>query len=151
MEKMKVIFTKRNWNPGSYLIRWGLPKSRFKVAPMSHCLIVDGDYLIEANMEHGVRRVLAADGLKSLTIVAEVEYNVPDLAAGIEYARSQVGKPYDFKGAFGLALAPDRDWTAEDKWFCFELAAAALAKAGRNDFRDDAGHITGNLLLAIKP
>jgi len=151
METISVVFTKRNWNPGSYLIRWGLPKSRFKVAPASHCLIRDGEYMIQASMEGGVIRSLAADAMKHLTTVEEVSYTVDNAEAGLAYARSQVGKPYDFKGAFGLALAPDRDWTAEDKWFCFELAAAALAKAGRNDFRDDAGHITGNLLLAIKP
>lgn len=151
MEQITVVFTKRNWNPGSYLIRWGLPKSRFKVADASHCLIKDGDYFIEASMEHGVRRALADEALKSLTVVDTITYNVSNAEAGIAFARSQVGKSYDFKGAFGIALAPDRDWTQDDKWFCFELAAATLAKAGRNDFREDAGHISGNLLMAIKP
>src|SRR5439155_14349849 len=97
MQAITLVFTKRNWNPGSFLIRWGLPKSRFKVAPMSHCLIKDGDYYIEANMEHGVRRVLAAEALKGLTVVEEMTYTVPDAEAGLAWARTQVGKSYDFK------------------------------------------------------
>lgn len=151
MQTITVIFTRRDWNPGSYAIRWGLPKSRFKVASASHCLIKDGDYLIEASMEHGVRRVPAAVALKGLTVVEEVSYSVPDANAGLTWLRTQVGLPYDWAGAFGLALAPDRDWTESDKWFCFELAAATLVNAGRADFRDDAGHISGNLLMALKP
>lgn len=151
MEQITVVFTKRDWNAGSYAIRWGLPKSRFKVAPASHCLIKDGDYYIEAAMLHGVRRSHTSIALKGLTVVDEVTYDVMDAEAGLAWARSQIGKPYDYHGAFGLALAPDRDWTEPDKWFCFELAAATLAKAGRNPFREDAGHISGNLLLALKP
>ena len=151
MDKITVIFTKRAWNPGSLLIRWGIPVSRFKVARASHCLIKDGDYLIEANMEHGTRRVVAAEAMKGLTVVDTVDFSVPDAGAGLAFARSQDGTPYDFKGAFGLALAPDRDWLEPDKWFCFELAAATLVAAGREDFREDAGHISGNLLMAIKP
>lgn len=151
MEKITVVFTKRDWNPGSYAIRWSIPKSRFKVASASHCLIKDGDYYIEAAMGHGVRRSLPNVALKGLTAVAEIEYDVLNAEDGLAFARSQIGKPYDYAGAFGLAMAPDRDWTEPDKWFCFELAAAALQEAGRDDFRDDAGHITGTLLMAIKP
>lgn len=158
MGQITVLFTKREWHPGSYAIRWGLPVSRFKVASASHCLIRDGDYLIEATMEGGekflqgcVRRRLASEALEGLTVVAEVTYNVPDAEAGLAWARTQVGKPYDWRGAFGLALVPTRNWMEPDKWFCFELAAATLVQAGRQDFREDAGHISGNLLLAVKP
>lgn len=151
MNKITLVFTKREWNPGSYIIRWGIPLSRFKAALASHCLIKDGDYIIEANMEHGVRRSKADVALKGLTIVKEIEYTVPDAEAGLAWARTQVGLPYDWKGAFGLSLAPNRNWAEPDEWFCFELAAATLAKAGRDYFREDAGHISGNLLMAIKP
>lgn len=151
MDKITVVFTKRDWNPGSYAIRWSLPKSRFKVASASHCLIKDGDYYIEAAMLHGVRRTLPAVALKGLTVVKEVEYDVPNAESGLAYLRSQIGKPYDYVGAFGLALDPDRDWAKDDKWFCFELAAVGLKNAGREDFSESAGHITGTLLMAIKP
>jgi hypothetical protein len=151
MEQITLIFTKREWNPGSYAIRWSIPKSRFQVAAASHCLIKDGDYYIEAAMGHGVRRTLPEVALKGLTVVKEITFYVPNAEAGLAFARSQIGKPYDYKGAIGLSLAPDRDWTEADMWFCFELAAATLKYAGREDFSDDAGHITGTLLMAIKP
>jgi uncharacterized protein YycO len=88
--------------------------------------------------------------MKGLTEVARVSYEVLDSEAGLEWARTQVGSKYDFKGAFGLALSPYRDWSEEGSWFCYELAAATLAKAGKDCFRV-TGHITENVLLAIKP
>lgn len=150
MENITVLFTTRNWNPVSYAIRWAIPRSRFHVSHASHCLVVDGDYLIEASMTHGVRRVLREEALKGLTIVDTVAFNVPDAEAGLAFARLQDGKRYDFKGAFGLALTPDREWDDDSDWFCFELAAATLQAAGRDSFRS-AAHITGSMLQALKP
>jgi uncharacterized protein YycO len=106
--------------------------------------------MIEANMEHGVRRVKREEALKGLTVVKTVTYSVTNAKSGLEWARAQVGKRYDFKGAFGLAIAPDRDWMEDDAWFCYELGAATLVKAGRDWFRS-VGHITESVLLAIKP
>lgn len=150
MEKLTVIFTKRKWNPASWLIRWCMPRSRFHLSLSSHCLIEDGDYLIEATMLHGVRRTTRDVALKGQTVVATVDYKVPDAQAGLAFAREQVGMSYDFKGAFGIAVAPDRDWTKEGWWFCYELAAAAIMAAGRPLFRS-AGHITEGALLLVKP
>lgn len=150
MAHITVIFTKRNWNPVSFLIRFCIPRSRFAMALASHCLIEDGDYCIEASMLHGTRRVLKSEALKGAEVVAVVKYEVPDAEAGLEFARNQVGKPYDFKGAFGLALSPYRDWAEPDCWFCFELAAATLEKAGRDAFVN-IGHINDSILLALKP
>lgn len=150
MSKITVIFTKRNWNPVSLAIRYCIPRSRFSLALSSHCLIEDGDYIIEASMTHGVRRELKSVAMKGLTAVATVEFNVPDAEAGLKWARTQVGSEYDFKGAFGLALKPYRNWKEDDCWFCYELAAMTLVKAGKDCFRS-AGHITESTLLAIKP
>jgi hypothetical protein len=150
MKTITVVFTKRERNPVSWLIRWALPRSRFYNATASHCLIQDGEYVIEASLTHGVRRVLAVEAMKGATITEVVQYEVPDAEAGLKFARSQVGKKYDFKGAFGLALRPDREYTEDDSWFCFELAAATLKAAGRDSFRADS-HITGTMLYAIKP
>lgn len=147
---IRIVFTKRGYNIGSWLIRYGLPLSRMHLARSSHCLIIDGDYAIEATMAHGVRRVPTIVALKGQTIVNVVEYEVPDAEAGLKWAREQVGSKYDFSGAFGLLLAPGREWADESDWFCYELAAAALKHAGREIFRKE-GHITGTMLLAIKP
>lgn len=151
MGKLTVLFTKRKWNAGSFLIRWCLPRTRFHAATASHCLIEDGDYVIEAHMKYGVRRVHRDVALKGLTVVKRIEFDVPDASKGMTWARNQVGLPYDWSGALGLALAPGRNWMEPDKWFCFELAAAALSIAGRDAFSEEAGHITGAMLMAIKP
>jgi hypothetical protein len=150
MQTITVIFTKRKWNPVSGAIRWAIPRSRFHIAKASHCLIQDGEYVIEASMTHGVRRTLMVDAMRGLAITDVVKFQVFDAEAGLTFARSQVGRKYDFKGAFGLALYPGREYTEDDSWFCFELAAAALKAAGRDVFRASS-HITGTMLQAIKP
>jgi hypothetical protein len=127
-----------------------MPRSRFAWALSSHCLIEDGQYTIEAHMLHGVRRVLRDVAMKNLVIVGIVDYRVPDREAGMQFIRSQVGGKYDFKGAFGLALAPDRDWLEPGSWFCYELAAAGITNAGRDAFAY-TGRITEQVLLSIKP
>lgn len=150
MESIRIIFTKRRFNPISLLIRWSIPRTRFVLAQASHCMIVDGDCVIEASMLHGVRRVLRETALDDAAIVDVVDYVVPDAESGLAWARTQVGKGYDWLGVLGIALAPDRNWQDESDWFCFELAAAALAHAGRDLFADCA-HITGSMLIAMKP
>jgi len=120
------------------------------MARASHCMVVDGDYIVEASTLHGVRRVLLSEAMKGCTEVGRITYQVPNAEAGLEWARHQVDKGYDWKGALGLALSPDRDWQADDRWECFELAAATIHKAGRTIFRD-TGHVSGNMLMAIRP
>lgn len=148
MTTITALYTKRKYNPVSWLIRFMIPRSRLALAESSHCLIVDGDYLIQAEMWFGVTRKLRADGLKGLTIVAQRDYDVADVDAGLKYARDQVGKSYDYAGALGL-VEPDRNWQDESKWDCFELFAATLKVAGRDLFVDDA-KITGSILLSLK-
>lgn len=150
MQSIRVVFTKRA-NPVSYAIRWAIPQSRFSLAPASHCLIVDGDQAIEANMLHGVRRVPLVEALAGAEVVATVDYIVPNAEAGLCWARSEAarGANYDFKGAFGL-LEPGRNWQDPDKWFCFEFAAMAIHQAGRVMFRN-VSHISGATLLAVDP
>lgn len=150
METITLVFTKRKWNPVSWLIRYCAPRSRFYMSRGSHCLIKDGDYFIEATMLHGVRRALAEVSMNGQTVVETVEYSVPNAEAGLAWARTQVGMSYDFRGAMGLAISPDRDWKKEGWWFCYELAAATIAAAGRDMFRSQ-GNISENYLLCVKP
>lgn len=150
METITVIFTTRRFNPVSWLIRWSLPRSRFYMARASHCMILDGDCIIEANMLYGVRRVPLFTAMKGCIEVDRISYQVPDAEAGLGWARQQVEKGYDWQGAFGLALSPDREWQQESLWNCFEIAAGALHKAGRIAFRS-VGHVSGNMLMSIHP
>lgn len=150
MSKATIVFTTRPWNPVSWLIRWALPASRFKWARASHSMILIDGYVIHATMMNGVVRQPFAEAMKHQKIVTMRDYSVPDLDAGIAWAMAQVGKPYDFKGAFGVALDPDREWREDDSWFCHELSAGFLNACGKRIF-DKYGHVTDTSLLLINP
>ena len=148
--KITVVFTKRRMNPISWFIRWAVPRSRFALALSSHCMIVDGDYIIEAHMRHGVRRVLANEAMKGLTIVRSINYSVANAEDGLAWGREQCGAGYDWAGAFGTAIEVDREWQNPSEWFCYELAASVIKNAGRDAFAE-YGCITESTLLSIKP
>jgi len=150
MQTITLIFTRRKWNPISWLIRWAVPRSRFALALSSHCIIDAGDAVYEAHMLHGVRTTDRATATSGLMIVKEIRYQVPDADAGIAWLKKQVGLPYDWGAALGLGLSPYRDWTQNDKWYCYELAAGALRASGRPVFADIA-HVGETALMAINP
>lgn len=158
MDRLPILMTRRPvWNVPSTAIRAALPQSAFHLARSSHSLIVDGEWAIEARMawiegsriRNGVRRVPLAAALAGAVIVARLDYAVPDAQAGLAWAREMAARrvPYDFKGAMGLAIAPDRDWQEEDMFFCHELAGTAIHKAGLNLFAA-IPHLTERELMA---
>lgn len=137
MDQIIIIFTKNNFNPLSWLIRWALPRSRFALALSSHCFIDCGTgTLFHALAPKGVQETKDRFVGHYDTVVKKKIFNVTDKRCAIEFLRSQLNKKYDYKGALGLFLSATRDWNEDDKWFCYELAAAALKAAGRNEFED---------------
>jgi hypothetical protein len=150
MATITIILTRRRLNPVSWLIRWAMPRSRFALALSSHAIVAGPDKCYEATMLHRVREVDRAVALSGQTVVRELHYQVPDAAAGLAWAKEQVGKRYDWAGAAGLSLAPDRDWSDPDSWFCYELAAGVLRAAGLAVF-SNLSHIGETALLAIAP
>jgi hypothetical protein len=50
------------------------------------------------------------------------------VTAILGFARTQIGKPYDWTAI--LALLMDRDWRDSGAWFCSELVVAALEAVG---------------------
>lgn len=102
----------------SSLIRWRTG-SRF-----NHCdfVLPDGT-LLGAVPGVGVTR--HSVGAEKAFALYEVE-----IENGYEYAISQMRKPYDFGAIVGLGLPFPRNWQSDDKWFCSELLAASLFKAG---------------------
>ena len=48
--------------------------------------------------------------------------------------RDEMGKPYDYIGAYGLAW--QRDWEDDSRWYCSELLAWALKQAHLLDLSD---------------
>jgi hypothetical protein len=51
----------------------------------------------------------------------------------IRFARTQIGKPYDFGAILGLGI--QRDWHNPNRWFCSELVTASAEYAGTFWFR----------------
>ena len=159
MSKLRVILIKHPiWNITSTLIRVALPQSALHLGTTCHAVVVDGDYGIEAKMLYldgykvktGIRRVPLTIALSGATIVNDIEFDVPDVEAGLVWARLQVGKPYDWTGALGLWLAPDRDWQEDDSFYCYELAAMTIHKSGRELFAE-TGHITAREIIGVNP
>ena len=175
-EVVTLLFTRRRRNAVSWLIRWAMPRSRFALALSSHAIIAIGDTCYEANMLHGVRSGRREYILEGQLVVRERAYRVPDLAAGVQWVEQQLcryrpampkwipaafhgpvgtimvalNSNYDWRGALGLSLAPDRDWAEEDVFFCYELAAAFLRACGREEF-SELSHVGETALLAINP
>jgi len=170
-----VIFTARLFNPLSWLIRWMVAPSKVSFSMSSHSMVVDGSYVIEAHMIEGVRRVPRDVALKGARVVREAYYPVPDAEAGLAWYRSQLctyqptfaswvpkwvqavlalplkmlHNNYDFKGAFGMGLAPNRDWQDPSEWSCYEGVAGTIKAAGLDVF-SDWGYVTETTLWSIK-
>lgn len=140
---MRLIFCRKH-SLGSWLIRvatW----SRW-----SHCVIVDGTHGIDSTFLHGgVRRRPLGDSLAGYSHTAAVDIAVPDEAAALEFARGQIGKPYDWTAIVGFIVR--RDWAEPDAWFCNELAEASLSAGGRARWRADLNRITPGASWAVNP
>lgn len=151
MQTISALFTTRP-NPVSVAIRMANPVSFCKMGPASHAICVDGDYALEANMLHGVRRVPLQDALDGAVVVAKREFVVPDAQQGLEWMRATAERKakYDWKGALGLGLVPEREWQEDSEWFCFEYLANGMVKAGRPIFLNNA-HVSAYMLLSIIP
>lgn len=107
----------------------------------SHCGIVTPELtVIEAKGLHGVREVPLEEAIAGASRwqMVGVACPLPELA--IAWARSQIGRPYDWTGVIGLGL--HREWDDPAAWWCSELVEAALAKGGRRRFRPDMRRIT---------
>lgn len=139
---MQVVFCTSN-KPGSLLIR-AITWSRW-----SHVAIVLGDQVIEAVWPH-VRVRPLADLLKDHPVHVVVDLPCRSETAARDALHSQIGKPYDLSGMFGLAL--HRDWQEDDRWWCSELVAWAFDQGGSPLFRPEAMHrVTPEHLWMIAP
>lgn len=122
MAEFRVRYITEKNDPVSALIRM------FTYSMWSHAEIVlpDGTYL-GAHASGGVM-IRPADYCKP---TRERRYSIPVTDEALEkmltFAHAQVGKPYDFKAIFGLAI--HQPWSTADRWFCSELVTA-IADAG---------------------
>lgn len=116
---MKLIFQSNNL-PFSLVIK-AVTQSEWH-----HVGISDGGTVYEARVIGGVVKT-DIESFKSRGKWFEVEIEC-DESKCIHFLEAQVGKPYDFSGAFALPFRAS--WENTNKWYCSELAAAAFAYSG---------------------
>ena len=130
---LNVHFLKSNTVSG-WLIRL------FTFSQWNHVSIEIDGQVYEARGRTGVTRRSAIGYLDEWAEGATVEVDVPSLVAAKMFLESQVGKDYDYGGIFALPFR--KPWHGKSKWFCSELAAAALLAAGLPKMRVDAYRVT---------
>lgn len=105
----------------------------------SHAALQIGPTIFEVTMRDGV----------TLTSLEEFRERYPtstmlkvdgDEYKAASWLRNQIGKEYDYSGLIGFAI--QRDWQEPSKWFCSELIAEALLKAGTIHPKIKASRIT---------
>ena len=128
---MKVLFCTSTL-PGAVLIRAVTWSSWSHVA-----LVLDNGNVIEATYPK-VREVPLEIILHNHKKWVIVDIPTDDDKLIEEYARSQVGKPYDITALLGILV--HRQWTDEDSWFCSELVANSFTKGGFSLFREETIH-----------
>ena len=93
-------------------------------------IIIDDNRVVDATYTHHGVKVRTIDSfIKSSHEWTIVEVDVGDAAAIIRAALTQVDRPYDVTGLFGILFRNYR-WNEDDSWFCSELVAYAMWKGG---------------------
>lgn len=141
---MRILYS-RSHSIGSMLIRAAT------MSAWSHCAIVTpDDTVIESRaLAGGVVERPLNDAIYDASRHAFSDIAAPDDAAGIAWARTQIGKPYDWAAVTGIALR--RKWHHELAWFCSELVEAALSAAGLQRFRSDLWRVTPGDSWMLQP
>lgn len=135
---MLPLLYARNHTPGSALIRaaqWW--------APWSHVGVLDEEraQVIEARMLQGVIATPLTAFLARYSTTERVDVQCPDPAAGLHWARGQVGAGYDY-GALARFVSSALGRDARRAYHCVELAEAALIAAGRPRYRVEPHRLT---------
>lgn len=100
----------------------------------------EDDMVIDATFKHGVARRSLSQLLADASKFEIKTIECPDPKAAFDFARDQLGKPYDTWGALGVGL--HRDWQADDAWFCSEFFEAMAAAGGNRRFVNNANRVT---------
>lgn len=131
---------------GSKIIRWLTGSDYSHVIP-----IVDGVFF-QAKMFDGVivsGRQKAMEGQDECCDIDLGFTEEQDIKA-IEFLQNQVGKPYDYGGAAAIPLIKTEGWQSSNKWFCSEIAYAAMVMAGYEPFnRSFSSRISVQHLLML--
>lgn len=151
MDTITILFTKNKFSIISWLVRFYNFKNNSKISKSSHCLIFDSTTNIayDSDFSTGVKKGELSELLIGSTIVKSINYTVPNSKAGLQFLEKQVGKKYDLIGSLNIKKQKSRDWTEDDSWYCYELAAFTLRASGLNVF-NNLSHINENHLLSLQ-
>ena len=100
----------------------------------SHSVTIIGDRAYEASMVHGCRAGTVDQLMKGIVVYRDMPVIVPDIDAARAFAEDQVGKGYDFAGAFGIPLTYSVDWSDDSKWWCSDYTFATVLAGGTRLF-----------------
>lgn len=112
---------------GGAIVRWA------SWSPFAHVgfRLVDGTVL-DATPTYGVSIRKPTDN--ETTEYWEVDAPPSVMLDAVEWAKTQIGKPYDLGGIVGFAfrrgVPTARDWRDHRSWFCSELVCEAFNIAG---------------------
>jgi len=119
---VKLEFSRKHWQPFSWLIRWAT------WSEWSHVDVImpDGSYVGARGSGGVVRHQESQDASVKQVLLVYVTQSVYDrFYSNIE---SQIGKPYDWEAILGHVFR--KKWDDADAWFCSELVAWAFSEAG---------------------
>lgn len=86
---------------------------------------LDDGKVLDATPQYGVSIRDAVDD--EFTAYWGIAAPTKNIAAAVEWATLQQGKPYDWSAIYGMAFR--RDWHKDDAWFCSELITSAFDNA----------------------
>jgi len=129
---LKMMFTNSK-TPMAPIIRM------FTWSKVSHVVILINDTTILHSDFHGVRIEPLADLQKRSKnwMIAEFECERPQDV--IDACLTQLGKPYDFTGIFGVVIR-NVDIQDDSKWFCSELPVYGFEVSNQPKFQLEFQH-----------
>ncbi len=133
---MRLIFT-RHRTPASLAI------CAATASIWSHVACEIGGAVFEAKAASGVRQTTYGDALVGASRVGVATVDCNNHLAR-RWLFDQLGKPYDWSAIW--SWFGSRDWQADDRWFCFELAATACARGNRRVVYEETARVTGSML-----
>lgn len=108
---------------------YALPIRWFSHSEFCHVdYVTDRGTLIGARPWGGVAERAADYTAFKTKVVVEIPVSDDAKAKAEAWLAGQIGKPYDYGGLVGFLA--DRNWSADDKWFCSELTAGMLLACG---------------------
>ncbi len=137
---MKIHFC-RSRNVGGWLIQL------LTFSKWNHVAIEIDGIVYESVAFKGVQMSTYDSFRHNWSQIETVGVSAKDSEAAEKFLEAQLGKPYDY---LAIPALPFRaDWQDTRKWFCSELAAEALVKAGYPKFRIASWRITPRDLWLI--